>query len=472
MNPAMNPPSEAKASPQITVRRVVRLLVLILIAAVLTYYWNRQRPPAPPSLPAIDLTKAEEPVAAAIEAAMNRVREKPQAAHAWGFLGEVLLVHTYARESIDCFERAAQLDPNEPRWPYFQALALAPSGKDNVPLLERAVALCDQHDPTVTGPRLALAERLLERRHFDEAGEQLQKAEAIDPNDPRLIFNRGILALRRNDLAGARDFFSRLVDSPVARKKAYSHLAAIYLALNQRKQAEQCHDKERLLQEDWSWDDPYVIEYTKLDVSHHSRLRKASQLADAKRLDEAQSVVEELLQDSKTELNQLSVATNLCKQGRNAEAAEVLTKLLRESPNKVQAHYTLGMVRFYQGIELMARGSDKKEQALARYRESVASCQRTIELKSDHAFAHLFLGRALQQLGERENALAALRKCVELRPEAVSTRLYLGDTLGDEGKYAEALEHIEIAVKLAASDNSKPREALERLRAKMNRVPK
>jgi tetratricopeptide (TPR) repeat protein len=455
---------------QVTPRRVVRLLILLAVAGVLTWWWYRQRPPQPPPLPAIDLSKAEEPVVAAIEAAQNRVRREPFSPRAWGFLGEVLFAHGYIKEANECFLRAADMEPAEPRWPYFHGIALGVRGQDGLPWLERAAALCDEHDPNVTGPRLAVAETLLERQRYDEADELFRRVAATHPDDVRLLYDRGVLAMRRNDLSAAEGYFTRVADSPYARQRACANLAMIYLSKNQPERAAEYSEKARRVREDPGWDDPYVKEYASLDVSHHARLAKATQLDEAHRPEEARSVVEELLQDSRTELNQLAFATALSKQGQYEESIDAFQKLLKENPNKVQAHYTLGLTQFHLGLRLERAG--KGAEAQARFREAVASSRRAIELKQDHAFAHLFLGRALEKLGQPKEALAAYRRCVELKPESASTHVHLGAALSDRGQDAEALKELELAVRLAAPDDARPRIALERLREKMARRPK
>jgi tetratricopeptide (TPR) repeat protein len=76
--------------------------------------------------------------------------------------------------------------------------------------------------------------------------------------------------------------------------------------------------------------------------------------------------------------------------------------------------------------------------------------------------AHLFRGRALWGLGEREEGIASLRRAVDLAGHMADPHLHLGEALAEMGKTEEGLAHLRQAVRLAPPHDPAPRQALER----------
>ena len=117
-----------------------------LAVAIAAYLWTR---PAPVEPPAVRVAVPDPDVAAAIEQARDAVRKEPRSGRAWGQLGMVLSAHAYMTEAATCYDQAGRLDPTEPRWPYFHALAVRPEDPAAaVPLLRRAADLWGDRDDT------------------------------------------------------------------------------------------------------------------------------------------------------------------------------------------------------------------------------------------------------------------------------------------------------------------------------------
>src|SRR5439155_19466770 len=97
----------------------------------------------------------------------SAVVESPRSALPWGRLGMVLVAHDRTAEANQCFAQAEQLDPREPRWPYFQGVALSLGAPEEaLPKLQRAVELCGD---AAEAPRRRLAELLLLQGRAEEA---------------------------------------------------------------------------------------------------------------------------------------------------------------------------------------------------------------------------------------------------------------------------------------------------------------
>jgi cytochrome c-type biogenesis protein CcmH/NrfG len=79
----------------------------------------------------------------------------------------VLLAHRFTAEARICLAQAILLDPNEPRWPYYQGISFLEEDPDTaIQRWERAVQLCGD---TVAAVRACLAEALLGQDRLDES---------------------------------------------------------------------------------------------------------------------------------------------------------------------------------------------------------------------------------------------------------------------------------------------------------------
>ncbi len=432
-----------------------------------------------PDLPEVALENAEPAVAAAIEQARQRVRQEPRSASAWGALGKVLLAHGCGAPAVACFARAEELDGREPRWPYLRAVALACREEGGAvcrprlaaheaaaatACLRRASDRCEERAPAMTAPRLLLAEHLLETGELDEAAQHLEIVAARQPDNPRLQFDLGVLAFRRNDLTGAVAHLERAAAEPVARQKACAQLAMIFHRLGRPAQAAEYSEQARQAPVE-AWEDPYVAEYERLNVSRQQRLQRVQDLEAGGNFAEAVTVLSDLAAESRHDVVQFAVGSNLAKQGRFEEAEQVLSRLAAAQPDNAAVHHTLGLVCFFQGERLRGAAGSPPEAGREKFRAAAGSLRRALELTPAAGASHVYLGRTLLRLGEPKEGLAHLRQAVLIRPEAAFTHLSLADALAELGQAAEARRCLEQAEKLADARDSSLALHLQRLRA-------
>src|SRR5205085_5778672 len=97
--------------------------------------WNRssspsqpaasaRAPEASPEPPTVESPDLDPAIKRVLEEARRAVLKSPESAAAWGQLGLVLTAHSFHVPARVCFARAEELDPQEPRWPYFQGKSL------------------------------------------------------------------------------------------------------------------------------------------------------------------------------------------------------------------------------------------------------------------------------------------------------------------------------------------------------------
>jgi tetratricopeptide (TPR) repeat protein len=436
------------------------------IACLYVALWTPAAPaPEPPTVP---LDGVEKPVADAIAQAREAVRDRPDSADAWGYLGKLLLTHYFLPQADECFAQAEKLDDKQPRWPYYRGLAhLHRDNRVALTHLRRAAELGDRYDPGVPSIRLRLAETLLGEAETDEAEEQFRIVFQKEPLNPWLLYHRGLLALARDDLNGAIDRLSPLTNHPCARQKSCAQLAMIY---RRRQDEEQAAKFSRLAAQpppDEPWPDSYVDEYRQLQRDSQGRLVQLKALESAGKLQEVVPALKSINEDSDSDLAHLALGISLAKLEKYDEAEVALRRTLALYPENVQAHYFLAVVLFIQGDRVPSRDHGVPEAALAKYRESAEHARRAVELKPDHGLAHLYLGRALLILDKRDEGLKELRAAVACKPEEARTHFYLGEALADTGRTEEGLQHLELAARLVGKDEPLPVAAtLRRVREK------
>jgi tetratricopeptide (TPR) repeat protein len=435
-----------------TLRRVSFILGIVVLAAAAGlgwYGWRRYAAPVPPE---IERAGLDPELAQAIEAARQQVRQDPYSAARWGDLGKLLRGALLLPEAAKCFAQAERLDGKDPRWPYLQgeALRLLDVGAAVVPL-ERAAAL-SQHGDSVA-PDLRLAEALLAVGRDDEAEKHLRHALEIEPDDPSVHYNLGVLALARDHLPESLERLKRCQHSPFTRQKACSQLAAIYKRMRDSVQAEKYSRKADASPPDRSWVDPYLTEA--LTVGRPARFRMVEQLETAHQYREAAERLTELIRDGPEYRAYVGLGQNLGKMGDYAGADRALRSAIELEPEHFKAHYELSRLSVVRG---------KHERSKARFEEGAASARRAIARRPDYAMARVTLGLCLRELGERKQAIETFRQATQLGPDLAETHLYLGETLAEDGQKTEARECLERAAKLAHPDDHRPREALAKLK--------
>jgi tetratricopeptide (TPR) repeat protein len=425
-------------------------LLLVTAAAVLAFVLLRPAGPPPPEVPRATLEPA---VAGILDRVRDRVVKAPRSAQAWGELGEAFFANDLDEQSRVCFARAEALDPGEPRWPYFQGGSLVNRGDAEaaLPYLERAVARCEPRREPDTAPRLWLAETLLALGRLDEAETQVRRVLARQPDDPRVHFDLGTLAVAHQDWPAARDELLRCQASPFAQKKASAQLAVVYRRLGDEASAERSAAQARRLPPDADWTDPFATEALAWAARKKDRYRLAENLEKAGRLAEAADVLRPLVEQYPDDyLPLMTLGKVLGARGDYGRAEPLLRAALRLAPDRVQPHYYLSLILLKEGEQLAGAGQEPR--ARACFQESADLARQALAVTPDYGLAHMCLGVSLKHLGRQDQALAALREAVRCNPEAPEFHYDLSEALAEAGQKAEARQHLQRALDLAPPD--------------------
>jgi tetratricopeptide (TPR) repeat protein len=446
-------------------RRVLFALFLAgagVLAAGLFYGWRRHTPPPPPD---VHPEEVDAGLREAIEAARAKVLREPRSAAAWGDLGRLLRDCKLVERAVICFDEAERLEPDDPRWPYLRGMALFWQDPDQaLPSLRRAVGLFKPGQTDAVVPRLRLAELLLEKGAYEEAGAVLRRAAETEPDHPAVQLQLGLLDYARGDLEASRAHLLRCQHDPLTRQKAAAQLAALYQRRHNPTEAAAFGRKARSLPPDLPLPDPFRVLSADALVGKQARLSYLDRLRQQRRYGEAVPLLREMAAQDPDSRVYVMLGESLAQLGKQAEAEQALRSALRLDRSSVQANYFLARILLDQAERRRQKGGDGDE-AVSRFRAAAEHARRAIAGKPGHALAHIVLGLSLKYLGRRAEALEALRLAVASAPEFPEPHLSLGEVLAEYGRHDEARRQLEQALRLSPPEDPRPRTALDRLAA-------
>lgn len=258
--------------------------------------------------------------------------------------------------------------------------------------------------------RLARAEAMRQRMHFDEAEAEYREASRLSPDDPRPIIGLGLLYEAADKKSDAR----RLLSGVRAEGELYPELLLALGRLSSGLSARDSLERANTARDDWP---EALIALAQLDLMERK-------LGDALRRFEAAIKL-----DPFSALAHLGRGAALSELSRDDEARASLTKALELVPTLSRAHLELARIE--------ARHSEI-EDALESYRKAA---------DLDRADITPLLEAAALCIENRRPtfALAYLDRAMEQEPESARLLMLYGDALSLRGKKSEALEYYERA---------------------------
>jgi tetratricopeptide (TPR) repeat protein len=408
-----------------------------------------------------EVTIDDSVLAGVIDKLRANVMAQPQDPAAWGQLGQTLIANGILEPAGECFREAGRLAPQDPRWPYLEGVSLLLRDPvAAIPCWQRA-AECPGDDERTLIARLRWGEVLLANDRQNEAESAFRGILDHHPDNIRAHFGLGLLASARNDPKSGIEHLLKCIEHPAARRKARSVLAKLYTSQGKNTEAAEFARHVEDLPPDQEWPDPILEETISCVVGRESLFLQAEKQLQQGDSRQAILLFEEVIHRYPDEARaHVKLGMILTDIGEYRYAEEVLRTGLRVAPDMVQGHYFLTAVLYNQAERAGLTSSTGKE----KLQEAVVSARKTISLKSDHGFAHIYLGLALKHLGQKSEAIAALREAVHCTPEATDPHLHLGQALWEEGQVKEGLAELEIAARIASPNDKRPQAALDRVR--------
>jgi tetratricopeptide (TPR) repeat protein len=403
--------------------------MLLVAAAVLGawLFWFEFASPQPPS---VELSDVDPAVRRAVEEALAEVRRTPRDGEAWGRLGMVLTGHIFEDAAMVCFAQAERLDPDNPRWPYFQAcIEQAHHRPTSLAKLRRAVGLCSAR---TEGPRLRLAEALWRSGEVEASRDLFQSLLQDDGHHARAHLGLARIHLQANELAECGEHLDRAQAQPRVRKAALTLAAEFYERQGDAAAARRALASLIGLPDDPDWPDEFLAEAARCKVGESVRVQQAAKLLDQQRHAEALGRLEELVLDYPESARGWTLLGWAQMQMRQSTAAERSLQIaIQVDPDSYRARLYLGTIRHQR---------KDRAGAIVLFREAIAR-------KPNYLEAHFNLGACLQEEGDRAAAMTAFRAAVRCQPLSAAAHARLGELLLTENA-EESRAHLQQAIDL------------------------
>ena len=348
-------------------------------------------------------------------------RSRPEDAEAAGTLGLVYEANHRLEEAHECYRRAFDLAPDNPRWLARAAYALERLGE-----IPRAVELLDRHA-------------------------------AGFAQDARLQVLWGGLLLEVADLPRARTAFTSARAADAANVEALLGLGAVALRQGQAEEA------ARHLEQALTLDPDYASLHYQLGLAYRALGRIDEALPElekgegAKRRAYGDELDARIAAYGMGLQEQLEKVTGMLSTGRPQQAMPILQKLLAHHADDVHVQVNLGvahlqMRRLDAALAALQRAEeiDPNEPTvptnlalclleMGRPQEARAAAERAVRLSPNDFMAHFSLGRVLVRSGHQGEARRSLRRAVELQGDSPAARKELADLCMAMGLPAEAV---------------------------------
>ena len=385
---------------------------------------------APPP-PVVNTTGFDPAITGAIDQARQTALSSPRSAEARGRMGMVLLAHEVRAPARECFSQASALAPREPRWPYYLGLAqLVDNPMAAATNLDRAVQLFPEGE---TGPRLKLADTLLELGRLDEAEVHYRRVHQRDSNSAPASLGLGKLANAKGQAADAAKFLDAARDNPSTRQAAYRLLLNVNQKLGRTNEAEQAARILAELSNDVPPADPFYAEIEQLKTGEKAWIDLADDWIKNGRLMDAAPLLEKTVQTyPKSDRAMFFLGRARLRLGDAAGAEAMLSRAVELAPDSVEAQMQLGVLR-------LSRGRTKS--ALPCFRAAIRA-------KPNLAEAWFNLGISLGTEINRAEGMAAFREAIRLKPGLIEAYLGLAVTLQTDGQNRAAAEELHRALDL------------------------
>ena len=395
---------------------VITLGVVVLATVAVAAWWWRAdhvvvEPPAEPSGPEIPaphrIDQLDPEIARLVRQALGRVAEAPGDASRWRGLAVIYDANALDDLAIRCYGRVLELNPNDVRSWYDQAVSLGEAGRFDLALgsMARAVSLQGGHAPAHW--RMGLWR--LGQGDLDRAEAAFEAAAAADPTDPVATIGLARVALQRGRWSDARRLLRPIADgkgpnAPYARQLLARAVLRLGLADEARTLA-MSGMGAGLVRED-----PWRQEVIKGRAGLSTRLRTVKRLSTAGRNDEALALIEQLRSAYAGEVAVLTaIGTSYRTMGRLDESAELLGEAVEERPSYYPARLELART-------LAARSRRQPGRAAADRAGALDQVAHAIRLNPSLAVAHALRGDILLTGGLNADAAAAFGEALRCDP--------------------------------------------------------
>jgi tetratricopeptide (TPR) repeat protein len=327
----------------------------------------------------------------------------------------VLAAHDFPAQGNFCFAQAERLEPQQPRWPYYQGVALSQGDPEAaIPKFERTVQLGD-HVPNIA--RLRLGELFMIQGRLDEAADQFHLLLQGQETNVKAHLGLARVAYRKGNLETTFRHLSVARTDPRTQKAAHLFLAEIQQRSGNATAAEEARRQAAGLPDDPIWPDPFVEEVAQLRTGKQAALERADKKLRRGRISEAVSLLQDTVRaypDSDWAWYLLGKALNQRQDWLAAEQA--LRRAAQLTPEAAE-------IQFQRGVALFQ---------LHNLQAATACFRKATQLKPDYDVAYHNLGQCLRRQGDPAGAIEAFRAALCCDPNLVDARTALAKMIFSE----------------------------------------
>jgi tetratricopeptide (TPR) repeat protein len=294
--------------------------------------------------------------------------------------------------------------------------------------------------------RTRLAEELLTLGHIDEAREEIEASLHLDGQFAEAYVDMARIKLRLGDAGGAEGALKRAIDVDRTCEDAYVLLVNLY---RERGQDAKVQETWRALAQHVPSSAPAHHALARLAVARGDWKTAEAELQKALDLDgnlgEAREELAELYQAEGRIDDALSTLADAYDRSGDGKTAEHLVHLQMATGRADDARALV------ERLEDEGGGLDRKlwvgwRWLDARQPERARGVADAALKVSDSPAAHLLMGRALDALGQTDEAIVQLGKVPPRATQYVAAQSLIGRLLRDRGRYREAADNIGRAI--------------------------
>ncbi|HSE39821.1 MAG TPA: tetratricopeptide repeat protein [Acidobacteriota bacterium] len=414
----------------VNIRRLLQIIFLTLLVVILISCQSASNKKAEEQI-AIDYSGIEPQVAKKIRDLQHQAQENPKDAAAWGKLGMTLDVHGFNDQSINCYKKAAELQPQDFQWAYYCAIALKEAGSNEaLTWFQKGIKLRPDYVPQ----QIRYARALFDAGKLNESENRFQEALRLDRNSGEAYVGLAQIAMYRNDVKIATKFAGKAIQSNPKQSEAYSLLAILYRRSDDTERAEQALAKFHQLPEKTALTDPvYSALVSEGESAFWYRTRGRTYMDSGLYLMAMREFKKALeLHEDAEAYDNLGVA--LQGLGRLDEAIVYHKKAISLNPDYLK-FYNLGIAYAKSG----------------QLPDAMKALENSIQLKPDYSEAYYNLGVAYYKLSNWQKASENLKKAVQNNPNHIKAHHALTLTFLAMNDEKSAMNELTILRKLDPS---------------------
>lgn len=442
------PPTPPKAGVARWRSTIMRLGIPIL--AIAFFVWLVRPTPIP--IPAPNLSQAYSEVAEVIHESRAVLVSHPDSAESWGDYGLVLAAHEFTNDALLCLAHAADLEPRDPRWPYFRG-HLIQTRQPRLAATEFARA-AEQTTPDHAAFALTrAAESYLMAEDVAAAQGAIEKAIAESPNHPQAAFVAARVAFARSDWPMAKEAVERANQLHPKHRDVLELYSQLLRKLGDRDRAnELAAAANQLGANERAWPDPWLGQLHERRVDPHWRLHQAQKAQRAGDFDRARQLLTPLVTRHPDDPQfALSLARLEYNAGHLSESISVCSTALLQHPNSAELFAVRGSCWILK--EAWAQACD--------------DLQRATRLSPHRSTYWVDMAFALRQSQRYEDAENACLKAIKLDPNLLAAQIERIHLRLDQGQQDAAQQLFK-----SLEANHATKAELQRLKTRMNQTPK